>query len=123
MTQGRIEVEGAAELDRTLRRLASDLNDLGPAHEKAGRLLLDRANPRTPRQDGSLAASGRLDVGPTEVSVSYTEVYAGVIHNGSDARNIEPQPWLTETAADTENALEDVYRDHVEDLVDRVRGA
>ena len=123
MPETGIVVDGADTLTRTLGELQRGLEDLTPVNDKAGALLLDRADPRTPRQDGSLASSGRSDAASGEAVVSYTEVYAGVIHNGWPDRNITAQPWLADTADESQTALTDVYVDHVEDLVGHVRGA
>lgn len=117
-----IELEGAETFRRTSDDLKRGLENLSPAHDKAGQLLLDRAIPRTPRESGQLASSGRVLAGPEEVTVTFEEVYAAVIHNGWPDRNITAQPWLADTAESSTTSLTDVYVDHVDDLVDHVRG-
>jgi hypothetical protein len=117
-----IEVDGADTFRRTMGDLERNLDDLGPAHDKAGQRLLDLAGPRTPRLSGQLASSGRVDADADETTVSYTEVYAGVIHDGWADRNIEAQPWLAETAESSTQPLVDVFVDHLDDLVGHVRG-
>lgn len=122
MAEG-VTVEGAAELERSLQQLADDLDDMTPAHDTAGQLLQDLADLRAPRRTGQLVSSARTDAGPTETTVSYDEVYAGVIHNGWTARNIPAQPWLADTAAESTDALTEVYAVHVIDAVGQVQGA
>ena len=123
MAEPGIVVEGDEQLVRSLNALAGDLGDLADPHRKAGDLLLARADAKTPRQSGRLAASGRVDAASDETEVVYTEVYAGVIHNGWPDRNITPQPWLAETLGEQTTAVGDVFEDYLEDVVGRVRGA
>lgn len=118
-----IAVEGAEELARTIGQLADDLDDMTPAHESAGQLLADLADPNVPRRSGDLAGSVQTTGDPTETTVAYDAIYAGVIHNGWDARNIPAQPWLADTAAESAEALLDVYADYVTDAVGQVQGA
>lgn len=115
-------VEGAVELDRTLHKLADDLDDLTPADQKAADVLLELAGPHTPRDTGALAASGHVVVDDTGGTVVYDEVYAGVIHYGWPDHNIDPQPWLEHAAEEHTTDLTDVYIDHLTGLVHQVRG-
>ncbi|GEP40612.1 hypothetical protein NPS01_42750 [Nocardioides psychrotolerans] len=117
-----IVVEGADELTRTLRAAAKDLDDLGEVNQRAAQTLLEKANPRTPRESGALASSGGVATDGDGATVTYDEVYAGVIHNGWAEHGIDPQPWLAETAAQQESTLVDVYVDHITDVLGRVRG-
>lgn len=117
-----VELRGAAELDRTLSNAAHELGDLTPVNEKAAQTLLDKADPRTPRDKGDLAASGGVVADAEGGTVTYDEVYAGVIHNGWADHGIDPQPWLADAAASETTALVDVYVDHISDLLDRVHG-
>lgn len=117
-----IVVEGADELSRTLSAAAKELGDLSEANQKAAQTLLERADPRTPRDSGALAASGRVVADADGGTVTYGEVYAGVIHNGWADHGIDPQPWLANTAADERTDLVDVYVDHITDVLGHVHG-
>lgn len=118
-----VTVQGADELARSLRVLADVVEDLQEPDQKAGDLLLEKADPRTPRSSGQLAASGRVSVDSSGFAVIYEEVYAGVVHNGWPARNITPQPWLRDTVTEQTTAVGGVYGDYLHDAVARVRGA
>lgn len=114
-----VEVEGAERLTRTLGDLADDIGNLEPANKKAADQLLGDARP--PYVSGELGSSGSTEADDLEGVVVYAAEYAGPIHNGWEARNIEPQPWLSE--ATDPNTLAEVYVEHVADLVRLVKGA
>lgn len=116
-----VSLEGAATLARTLDRAADQLVGT-EVNQKAAQTLLDRADPKTPRDSGALAASGSVQADAEGGTVTYDEVYAGVIHNGWPAHNIDAQPWLADTAAQQRTDLVDVYVDHIEGLLKQVHG-
>ena len=118
-----ITVIGGSELSLTLHELSVGLDDLELANEGAAELLLERARPRTPRRSGRLAASGRVDATREGAAIEFTEIYAGVIHNGWPAHNIDAQPWLLDTIQDDASSAVDVYREYVGDLLHHVKGA
>lgn len=117
-----VELQGVADLNASLRQAADHLVD-SEVNTKAAQTLLEKANPKTPRDTGTLAASGSVEADAEGGTVTYDEVYAGVIHNGWPDHNIDAQPWLAETAVDQREDLVDVYVDHIEDLLHRVHGA
>lgn len=119
MSEG-IEVVGEERVTRALRNLSDATRDLEPAHRSAGEMLLDKADPKTPRQSGSLAASGRVDAASEETVITYDEIYAGVIHNGWEAHNISPQPWLAETVDESTADVAGVFLDYFEDAIRRI---
>lgn len=121
MTDTGVVVGGAERLTRTLGALADDLGDLEPANRKAADQLLAEADPRTPYEGGELAGSAGVVADAVEGAVVYAAEYAGVVHNGWEARNITAQPWLTEAA--NPSSLTEVYVEHVTDLVHHVQGA
>lgn len=117
-----VRLEGADTFNRTFGAFVRELDDLTDTNRKAAELVLDKADPQTPRSSGALAASGRVDAGPNEASVVYDEVYAGVIHNGWDDRNIAAQPWLAETFDESTAAVTDVYVDDLDVGLSKIRG-
>jgi hypothetical protein len=117
-----VTVEGADTFKRTAGAFADDLRDLTDTNRRAAEEVLDRADPRTPRSSGALAASGRVDAGPAEAAVVYDTEYAGVIHNGWEDRNIEAQPWLAETFDESTAAVTGVYVKDIETGLDKIRG-
>ncbi|WP_245945753.1 HK97 gp10 family phage protein [Corynebacterium senegalense] len=48
--------------------------------------------------------------------------YAGVIHWGWPARHIRPHPWIMRAAQDNENVWMRVYMDHIDDILDQIKG-
>lgn len=122
MPETGVTVEGAETFKRTAGAFARDLEDLTDTNRRAAELVLEKADPKTPRSSGALAASGRVDAGPDEASVVYDEVYAGVIHNGWDERNIAAQPWLVETFDESTAAVTDVYLDDLDAGLRTIRG-
>lgn len=127
MAAGKVlQVEGARELRRTLKRAGEDLDDLKGAHREAAKVVEPVAVSKVPRRSGRLAASIRSS-GTTAAAIvraGYASVpYAGPIHWGWAARHIEPQPFIYEAAIETQPKWADAYRDEVQKILDRVRGA
>lgn len=94
----RIEVEGARELRAALKKAGDDAADLKDANEAAGEIVADEARVLVPK-----GATGRLETsirasrakGSATVKAGTSVVpYAGVIHFGWPAHNMEPQPFL-----------------------------
>lgn len=103
------------DLARDLDGITAALVDLEPPHRDAGRAVL--AATRAPRVTGRLAASITVDATRAGVQVGSDLVYAGVIHNGWAARNIRPQPFLTDALAATERDVVDIFHDHITTLI------
>jgi hypothetical protein len=122
MAEAGVTLEGADRFNRTYGEFVRDLADLTDTNRRAAEVVLDRADSQTPRSSGALAASGRVDAGPTEAEVVYDAEYAGVIHNGWDERNIEAQPWLAETFDGSTAAVTDVYVHDLDAGLDKIQG-
>lgn len=118
-TSAGVEYDGAAELSRSLGRLADDLEHMEATHRKAGDDVLGRVNP--PRDSGELEDSAVVEATDSETVIGYTAVYAGKIHDGWPERNINPQPWLANEP--NEAQVTDLFADDIGDMVGRVRGA
>ena len=119
---GTVEVEGADELARTLRRAADDFADLDDVNTAAGRYLSTRAAAVAPRRTGRLAGSLRLEASRSTASVSSSVVYANPIHWGWAARNISAQPFLFSTATTHETQLVDFYRREIDRVLSTIHG-
>lgn len=116
------EVVGAVETQRALKRMADDLGDPATA-ERAGAVVLARADELVPRVSGALAGTLRLvltDAGVDVLAGSPLVPYAGVIEYGWDERGIRAQPYLRDSLEQRAEAIHDVYADRVADLVERV---
>lgn len=119
----RIEVRGAKELRRALKSMGDDLKDLTATNKEAAQIVEEAARQGAPVDSGALRgtiktrasrASARIYAGSNSV------VYAGPIHFGWPAHNIEPQPFLYEAADERAEAVFDIYNRKVEDLVRKV---
>lgn len=100
-----VRVEGARELRRALKRAGVDLADLKEANARVSAYVAGIAASRAPRRSGALAASTRGNKAAGRASVSAGSArlaYAGPIHWGWPARGIKPQPWIADTAQQTE---------------------
>jgi phage gpG-like protein len=120
---GRVEVKGAAELSASLGRLSRDLADMPNAQQSAASTVAAAGSAGAPRRTGRLAGSL---VGTSQKSAAVIRsgvVYAPTIHWGSRARNIRANPFLTRAADATQPRWTAIYRNEVERLVGRVKGA
>lgn len=93
---GRVRVGGLAKTVRALERAGADAQDMKALMHKLGMLVVNAAQP--PSASGRLAATVRAGRGKTKAVVragGARAPYAGVIHYGWPARNIAPQPFLT----------------------------
>lgn len=128
MTAGReagIRVDGLAPLRRDLKRVAGDLADLKAANARAIDTVIAEAGRNVPRRSGALAASLRGSKGANRATVLAGGArlpYAGPVHWGWPARNIEPQPFVVDAAHDTEPEWLGAYQDEINDALDRVNG-
>lgn len=120
---GTVRVEGARELRRALKQAGEDLDDLKDANQAAGKIVLEEAEPRTPRRTGRLATTGRVNRAAGKANVSYGNAkvpYAGPIHWGWPARHIAAQPWVLEAAEASQPKWVQAYSDAVQKVLDKV---
>ena len=103
------------QLADALGNIADDLDDLGQAHQEAGHAVLDST--RAPRVTGALAASLTVEATHGVTTVGSDLVYSGVIHGGWAARNIRPQPFLTDALEATTDQVVDIFTTHVTDII------
>ena len=117
-----VEVEGGPQLRRAFRRLDDRLDDLSELHHDIGEVVADRAEELVPRLTGRLAGSIRATRTKTSAAVVAGRrliPYAGPIHFGWRARNIEPQPFLYDALDDRRGEVLRKYRDGVDTLIHR----
>lgn len=120
---GRVEVKGAAELSASLRRLSRDLADMPGPQQAAASTVAAAGSAGAPRRTGRLAGSVVGTSARSAAVIRSGLVYAPVIHWGSRAHNIRANPFLTRAADATQPRWESIYRNGVERLVSRVKGA
>jgi hypothetical protein len=141
-----VEVQGARELRRQLKKAEGDLNEMKDIHREIGHIIFHAARPKTPRGTRK-APPGRtrrlyetLRYFPTRTSVrvmagSKVVPYANAIHWG---RKIFPskrsdyahkhsapfaaRPWISEAAQASEPEWTAYYRSEVQKILDKIEG-
>lgn len=132
----RVKVEGAARLRRTLKQAGVDMKQLRDANREAARAVLPIAIGAAPvgkpapahwnvpppgRLKASLRVAATNRAGMVRAGRSSIP-YAGVIHWGWPARGIAPNPWIMRTAQNNEHVWTAVYMDHVDDILNDIKG-
>lgn len=120
-----IEVDGLRKLRADLKRMGDDLADVKDANQRAGQLVAGEAEQRAPRRTGTLAGSGRASRSASRATVMFGGArvpYAGPVHYGWPAHNIDPQPFVVEAAQATEHEWLPLYEDEIARAVDKVAG-
>jgi hypothetical protein len=120
-----VQVEGARELRRTLRRAGDNLADLGAVHAAVSAMVAARAATLAPKRSGDLAGNIRGGKGKTSAVVRAGGArvpYAGPIHWGWPARHINAHPFMVDAAHDTEPTWTAYYLTRVQAIMDTVRG-
>ena len=121
-----IKVEGAKELRREIRKVESkDLKDeLKRANKAAALQVAEEAKTSTvPVRSGALkkaiTALGSATKGQVKAGKKATP-YAGPIHFGWPARNIEPQPFLYEALSKKWDDVFSNYEKAMEKIADKL---
>jgi hypothetical protein len=120
-----VRVEGLNNLVRTMKRAGEDIAALKEAHARAGEIVAHEAEVIAPRRSGRLAGTIRAarQVRRARVQAGRSSVpYAGPIHWGWPARNIEANPFLSIAARNTEPRWVAQYRADVQKALDQVKG-
>lgn len=121
-----VQVQGARELRRTLRKAGADMQQVKSLHAEVGGIVAGAARPATPNRSGRLAGTVRSSGTQTSSVVRAGRAsvpYAGPTHYGWPARNIEPQPWLTDAAHQTEPRWSATFMAGIERILSTIRGA
>ena len=112
-----IEVAGTAELRRLLRKVESkDIKKaLRDANKGSADIIAQHAKTLAPSRSGKLAKSvgstASQASGAIKAGSAGRVPYAGAIHFGWRARNIEPQPFLNAAISDKLPDARDVYEE------------
>lgn len=120
-----VQVEGAKELRATLKRAGMDLGDLKETHDQIARLVATTSVGKGPKLTGRLVGSIRGSGAATVATIRAggTSVpYANAVHWGWRAHNIRPNPFMAQTAHDTEPIWTGYYRKRIELILSKVRG-
>ena len=118
-----VEVEGGPQLRRAFRKLGDRADDLKPLHGDIADVVGDAADDRVPVMTGRLKRARKDRATKTRAAVEYggrgIPPYAGVIHFGWHARNIEPNPFLYDALDDRRGAVADKYAEGIGQMVQR----
>lgn len=123
-----ITVEGGRQFRATVRRAQPELlNELKAAHDQVAAFVSSAARPKSPvgltgRLSGTVRGSGTKTAAVIRAGRASVP-YAAPIHFGWPARNIEPHPWLTDTAQATEPAWTPIYAGAVQRVLNTIQGA
>lgn len=118
-----IQLKGASELARGLKRAGDDLKDLKDVNRQAAGIVSAAGRSDAPKRSGRLARSIRAGATQKAGVVragSKSVPYAGVIHYGWPKRHIKAQPWLAAAAKRTEPEWTGLYEQAVQKIIDRI---
>jgi hypothetical protein len=110
------EIKGDDRLALELDAYAQSLGPLPPS--KIPDIMLAAAKARTPVRTGKLRSSGIVLQG----AVQFTVPYAAPIHWGWRARNISPNPFLTEGIEVSQPQWLAAYEKELQSDLDRING-
>jgi hypothetical protein len=134
-----VEVEGAEEFRKAMRKMGRDLGNLKAIHQKAGDTVLHQAQQIVPVVSGDLKKSIKLNVSQKAAVIKAGNnrkmgkavkgrkrakngavPYAGPIHFGWYRRGISPQPFLYDALDKRRAEVIAAYEDDVDGLVRRL---
>lgn len=118
-----VQVHGAREFRAAMKTMQADLKDLTAVNKAAAQPVYQEALSTVPIRSGNLRDTHRVRATRTGARVtagSGVVPYAGPIHFGWPAHNIEPNPWLWEAAADREKDVVGEYEQHIAALIRKV---
>lgn len=120
------EVEGGRQLRKTLREAGDDLTDLKAAHRQAAGIAADAAAARAPRLTGRLSATiraaGTKTAGIVRVGNNTRVPYANPIHWGWFRRHIQPNPFASEGAQESQPTWLPIYERVVDEALNQIKG-
>ena len=108
-----------------MKRAGADLADLKSVHAAVAELVAQKSRPRAPRRSGRLAATvrgNRAAARSTVMAGRAAVPYANPIHWGWPARNIKAQPWILETADDTETQYLKMFEAGIASVISKIEG-
>lgn len=118
-----VEVEGAKELRKAFANLDDRLDDLSDVNADAARIVEHEAESLVPVLTGRLRETIRTSRTKRSSAVlaggRSLVPYAGPIHFGWRARNIEPQPFLYDALDHRRDEVVRRYEDGIDALVHR----
>lgn len=104
----RVRVEGLGKTLRQMQKAGADAQEMRELMHQLGTIVVHAAQPMARRQSGAMAGTIRAGRGKTKAVVragGRRVPYAGVQHYGWPARNIAPNPFLSNALQATRPAV------------------
>jgi len=117
-----VEIEGVSETTSSLNALGDEVGKPPGGWGAVEQIVLMAARAGAPKRTGRLAASGQAGGNPEQAQATFTVPYANPIHWGWPARNIKPQPFLTNAVRTTEPVWAAAYERKLQDTIDKEQG-
>lgn len=114
----RVRITGLNQTLRKLSQAGADAQDMKALMHEIGMLVVNAASP--PVLSGALKGSLRAGRGKTKAVVRAGGAripYAGVIHYGWPARNIEPNPFITDALRRQQGAAFNKLEDGIQAIL------
>lgn len=121
-----LRINGARELRASLAQFEDGIDELKAANKDAAGIAAGGAAARAPKVSGRLGATiraaGTKTAGIVRVGTKARAPYAGPINYGWTKRNIKPTFFLNDGAQATESRWIQVYENHLNRLLERIKG-
>lgn len=115
-----VAVKGLNETVRSLKKFGVEVKDLKAAFKRIGTNVVEKAQTKAPIKTGKLAGSIKASNTQNKATVRAGGArypYAGVIHYGYPARNIEPHPFLSEAVEENRSESIDLLEQELGHLI------
>ncbi|WEV67969.1 HK97 gp10 family phage protein [Bifidobacterium sp. ESL0769] len=120
-----IEIKGASQLARTLRKAGADAKDLKDVNRKAADVVVPVAKGGVPvrshRLENSIRSGATQKAGVIRAGRKSVP-YAGPIHWGWPGHHIKPHTFLTDAAKSTEPEWTELYEQEIKKIIEQVQG-
>ncbi len=115
-----IEVTGIRELNKALKGVGDDFEDLKDANALLGQSVANRASAIVPVRTGRLQSSIKTNRAKNKVTISAGRAsvpYAGVIEYGWGKRNIRKQPYLNKAVNEKKGEIKEKYEENIKNII------
>ena len=121
---GSLQLKGAGQLARGLKKAGSDLKDLKAVNREAASIVAGEAKETAPHVSGRLSRTVRdgatQKAGVVRAGNKGKVPYAGVINYGWPGHNIKATYFANKAAKDTEPEWTALYSQAVEKIINRI---
>lgn len=115
-----IEVTGIRELNKALKGVGDDFEDLKDANQLLGQLVANRATALVPVRSGKLASSIKTNRAKNKVTISAGRAsvpYAGVIEYGWGKHGIKARPYLNKAVNEKKGEIKEKYEENIKNII------